>query len=566
MVISQTSPSYHGELEISLEENSTSKSETTKTIDSTNSIPESEISKKPDEKCDFLEILKQANEKNEALAEENSHQPSVQNKIIIKTESTPSNPTASSDLIKLLQNSNSNVTSILLTPNGSIQSSSVQPPVLPDTPTASTNLVPTQLPKPEIIRTKSSPDQPHQTVYPTSTPEQLKSIDKEYATLLSSQLDKLRRNAMFCDVEIYAEQPKFQVNKVFYSHRVILATSSQRFCQILSKASKKPSDNSICQIFLPSKVVATGLDKLLEYIYTGKTTLTDDSVAHVCIAANYFDIKSLVKFCLDYERTLMHGDSTLLNTINEMNSAGYELSPNSYIPNQSKSAYQSANAHNSSASGNTLNASLENSNKQTNTNTIILGGINSQTNLISTPTLKDLKVAPKKPRAYKRKNKFPNQPNAVIKPIKLDGALNAFDLSNLIAGTDGSTLNLNPTPAPVAEIKEEPKLEANNDVDFTSIVSSLLNMAGNNKNVLSEPTNIINKNSNLLTTGCRFGKIFFRAKLPHSDLALKDPFPTHFFHNYPHQKRYLTFHRSQKLTQRLRQTRQTDPHFYRKYR
>ena len=389
---------------------------------------------------------------------------------------------------------------------------------------------------PEIIRTTSSPDQPHQSVYPTSTVEHTKNIDKEYALLLSSQLDKLRRNAMFCDVEIYAEQPQFNVNKVFYSHRVILATASQRFCQLLSKASKKPSDATVVQIFLPSKVVATGLDKLLEYIYTGKTYLTDACVQHVCIAANYFDIKSLVKFCLDYERTLMDGNGgsgssgngsgsgngthmSLSATINDMNmnmnsSGGFNLSPNRLMPAPSTSN-TSSNSHNQSGSNGHGHKHGSSSGHQSGS----LGGLGGQING-SDPNLllnignmtpagqfkngnpkKGAQNKNKKPRAYKRKQNFGNLQNGgpAIKPIKLEtnSILPAnFDLNSLVSGNvqlqsngQNQGQNQGSQGSNMLTMADDSQNQSNNisnsatgSLNFNSIVASLLNMADATKN------------------------------------------------------------------------------------
>ena len=85
--------------------------------------------------------------------------------------------------------------------------------------------------------------------------------------------------------------------KIFHSHKLILAVKSPYFEHKLYPSAAAAAGND--QIVL-NDVSADGFDKVLEFMYTGQTELSDQNVEQILRAADLMKLTELRTFCVDY--------------------------------------------------------------------------------------------------------------------------------------------------------------------------------------------------------------------------------------------------------------------------
>jgi len=90
--------------------------------------------------------------------------------------------------------------------------------------------------------------------------------------------------------------------KIFHCHKLILAVKSPYFEEKLfpsSSASSSSAATASEEIVL-NDVSADGFDKVVQFMYTGETELSDENVEHVLRAADLMKLTELATFCVDY--------------------------------------------------------------------------------------------------------------------------------------------------------------------------------------------------------------------------------------------------------------------------
>jgi len=87
--------------------------------------------------------------------------------------------------------------------------------------------------------------------------------------------------------------------KIFHCHKLILALKSPYFDRRLfpSVATAAAAAN---QPIVLNDVSADGFYKVLEFMYTGQTELTDQNVEQILRAADLMKLTELTAFCVDY--------------------------------------------------------------------------------------------------------------------------------------------------------------------------------------------------------------------------------------------------------------------------
>jgi len=90
--------------------------------------------------------------------------------------------------------------------------------------------------------------------------------------------------------------------KIFHCHKLILAMKSPYFEHKLFPSTSAAAAAAAAgneQIVL-NDVSADGFDKVLEFMYTGQTELSDQNVEHILRAADLMKLTELTTFCVDY--------------------------------------------------------------------------------------------------------------------------------------------------------------------------------------------------------------------------------------------------------------------------
>jgi len=82
---------------------------------------------------------------------------------------------------------------------------------------------------------------------------------------------------------------------IFHCHKLILAIKSPYFDQKFF-----PSAAASHEQIVLNDISADGFDKVLQFMYTGETELSDENVEHVLRAADLMKLTELTTFCVDY--------------------------------------------------------------------------------------------------------------------------------------------------------------------------------------------------------------------------------------------------------------------------
>ncbi|XP_008940525.1 PREDICTED: zinc finger and BTB domain-containing protein 8A-like isoform X2 [Merops nubicus] len=105
---------------------------------------------------------------------------------------------------------------------------------------------------------------------------------------LLEQLNEQRRQDLFCDCSILVE------GKVFKAHRNVLFASSGYFKMLLSQDSKETTQPTTAtfQAFSPDTFTV-----ILDFVYSGKLSLTGQNVIEVMSAASYLQMTDVISVC-----------------------------------------------------------------------------------------------------------------------------------------------------------------------------------------------------------------------------------------------------------------------------
>lgn len=105
---------------------------------------------------------------------------------------------------------------------------------------------------------------------------------------LLQQLNEQRQQELFCDCSILVE------GKVFKAHRNVLFASSGYFKMLLAQSAQEPGQPTTAtfQAFSPDTFAV-----ILDFVYSGKLSLTGQNVIEVMSAASYLQMTDVIGVC-----------------------------------------------------------------------------------------------------------------------------------------------------------------------------------------------------------------------------------------------------------------------------
>ncbi|CAH2248731.1 kelch 31 [Pelobates cultripes] len=111
--------------------------------------------------------------------------------------------------------------------------------------------------------------------------------DSSYGINLMEGLSRMRQDSFLCDLTIGTK------TKSFMTHRVIMASCSEYFYNILKKdpATQRVDLNDLSPL---------GLATVITYAYTGKITLSLYTIGSIISSAIYLQINALINMCCDF--------------------------------------------------------------------------------------------------------------------------------------------------------------------------------------------------------------------------------------------------------------------------
>src|SRR6185369_7259625 len=121
---------------------------------------------------------------------------------------------------------------------------------------------------------------------------------------LEKDLRLLINNPKYSDIEILCED-----GKKLYGCRAILAARSEVFDRLLYNGMKESYET---QISFP-KINSTGMEIVLEYVYTGSIkdeSLTKDNIIEAFYAADYFQLPDLQDFIMKVFKNMLKKNPT----------------------------------------------------------------------------------------------------------------------------------------------------------------------------------------------------------------------------------------------------------------
>nr|XP_033809470.1 zinc finger and BTB domain-containing protein 8A [Geotrypetes seraphini]XP_033809471.1 zinc finger and BTB domain-containing protein 8A [Geotrypetes seraphini] len=109
-----------------------------------------------------------------------------------------------------------------------------------------------------------------------------------YHSHLLQQLNEQRRQDLFCDCNIIVE------GKIFKAHRNVLFASSGYFKMLLSQSSREAVQltTATFEVFAPDTFKV-----ILDFVYSGKLSLTGQNVIEVMSAASYLQMTDVISVC-----------------------------------------------------------------------------------------------------------------------------------------------------------------------------------------------------------------------------------------------------------------------------
>ena len=102
---------------------------------------------------------------------------------------------------------------------------------------------------------------------------------------LVARLDTLRRNESFCDVKVVVK------DKEFAAHKAVLAAASPFFLSLLISGMRESKEHLI-KIEL-EEATAYVMEDLLQYVYTGNVSFTEENAHNLMATADYLLLPGL---------------------------------------------------------------------------------------------------------------------------------------------------------------------------------------------------------------------------------------------------------------------------------
>lgn len=124
---------------------------------------------------------------------------------------------------------------------------------------------------------------------------------RKYAPKVLQNLNSLRRNSRFCDVEIIAG------DKVMKAHRAILAASSPYFHAMFTGGLAEQQQGSVELHSVAPHI----LDQLLDFIYSGSIPIDQSNVQELIVAADMLELNEVVEGCTEYMKRELHDTNAI---------------------------------------------------------------------------------------------------------------------------------------------------------------------------------------------------------------------------------------------------------------
>lgn len=125
---------------------------------------------------------------------------------------------------------------------------------------------------------------------PSTSNEHIQHICHDYPPKVLNNLNSMRLNSRFCDVEIVAG------DKVFKAHRAVLAASSPYFQAMFTSGLCEKDQRSV-ELHAISAYI---LEIIMNFIYTGNVCINQNNVQELIVAADMLELHEVVLGCSEF--------------------------------------------------------------------------------------------------------------------------------------------------------------------------------------------------------------------------------------------------------------------------
>lgn len=132
----------------------------------------------------------------------------------------------------------------------------------------------------------------------SKSPDKTEKVYKSscHANSMLQNLNLLRQNSKFCDVEIVAG------SAVIKAHRSILSASSPYFQAMFASGLAEMEKDRIEIHYIEADI----LKMIIDFIYTGEMILCQENVQDLIVAADMLELKEVVQGCTEFLRNELH--------------------------------------------------------------------------------------------------------------------------------------------------------------------------------------------------------------------------------------------------------------------
>ena len=127
--------------------------------------------------------------------------------------------------------------------------------------------------------------------------------DDCYTSDVMKNLDEARKKGDFCDITLLIGPEKQPIK----AHRLILASASDYFRVMFTSDLKesRQSEVELCNTDLPT------MTSLIDFLYSGKMQVTDDTIEKILTTANFFGLSKIVKKCVEHVQAKMNNANSI---------------------------------------------------------------------------------------------------------------------------------------------------------------------------------------------------------------------------------------------------------------
>lgn len=148
----------------------------------------------------------------------------------------------------------------------------------------------------------------------TNTTTDVQHLSKSYYASFFTNLNNLRHDERFCDVELMAGGEHTPVIK---AHRIVLSSSSSYFEAMFGNDVYNENKEKVVKMHsIDHKILKT----LVDFIYTGKIEIDQVNVQELLAAADMLQLPDVVTGCAQYLCRELHPSNTLgVSLCNQLN-------------------------------------------------------------------------------------------------------------------------------------------------------------------------------------------------------------------------------------------------------